>query len=148
MNDLFYFLKGVCVNAYADDEQMYTSDKDPLVKFEMKLQCQLLEADQWFGMNVMITNPDKYQAMILGNTNYIFSFTVNDINIPVKDNIDLLGVNIDNNLQFSSHVKNICTKVNNQINVISRFRKIVPTDVKCKLNKAFIVPYFRYCSAV
>jgi len=148
MNDLFYFLKGVCVNAYADDEQMYASDKDPLVKFEMKLQCQLLEADQWFGMNVMITNPDKYQAMILGNTNYIFSFTVNDINIPVKDNIDLLGVNIDNNLQFSSHVKNICTKVNNQINVISRFRKIVPTDVKCKLNKAFIGPYFRYCSAV
>ena len=148
MNDLFYFLKGVCVNAYADDEQMYASDKDPLVKFEMKLQCQLLEAEQWFGMNVMITNPDKYQAMILGNTNYILSFTVNDINIPVKDNIDLLGVNIDNNLQFSSHVKNICTKVNNQINVISRFRKIVPTDVKCKLNKAFIVPYFRYCSAV
>ena len=148
MNDLFYFLKGVCVNAYADDEQMYASDKDSLVKFEMKLQCQLLEADQWFGMNVMITNPDKYPAMILGNTNYIFSFTVNDINIPVKDNIDLLGVNIDNNLQFSSHVKNICTKVNNQINVISRFRKIVPTDVKCKLNKAFIVPYFRYCSAV
>ena len=91
----------------------------------MKLQCQLLEADQWFGMNGMITNPDKYQAMILGNTNYSFSFTVNDTNILVKDNIDLLGVNIDNNLQFDSHVKNICTKVNNQINVISRFRKIV-----------------------
>ena len=75
--------------------------------------------------------------MILGNTNYTFSFTVNDINIPVKDNIDLLGVNIDKNLQFNTHVKNICTKVNNQINVISRFRKIVPTDVKCKLYKAF-----------
>ena len=41
-------------------------------------------------MNGMITNPDKYQAMILGNTNYTFSFKVNDINIPVKDNIDLL----------------------------------------------------------
>ena len=92
----------------------------------MKLQCQLLQADQWFGMNAMITNPDKYRAMILGNTNCTFSFTVNDINIPVKDNIDLLGVNIDDNLQFNSHVKNICTKVNNQI---FRFRKIVPTDV-------------------
>ena len=40
------------------------------------------------------------------------------------------------------------TKVNNQINVISRFRKIVPADVKCKLYKAFIVSYFVYCSAV
>ena len=44
--------------------------------------------------------------------------------------------------------KNICSKVNNHINVISRFRKIVPTDAKCKLYKAFTVPYFRYCSAV
>ena len=105
MNDLFYFLKGVCINAYADDEQIYASDKDP-VKLGMKLHCQLLEADQWLGMNGIITNPDKYQAMILGNTNYTFSFTVTDINIPVKDDIELLGVNIDNNLQFNSHVKN------------------------------------------
>ena len=129
MNDLFYFLNGVCINAYADDEQIYASDTDP-VKLEMRLQCQLLEADHWFGMNGMITNPGKYQAMILGNTNYNFSFKVNDTNIPVKDNIDLLGVNIDKNLQFNSHVKNICTKVNNQTNVIPHFQKIVPTDVK------------------
>ena len=90
------------------DEQIYDSDKDP-VKLETRLQCQLLEADHWFGMNGMITNPDKYQAMILGNTNYTFTFKVNDINCPVKDNIDLLGVNIDKNPQFNSHVKNICT---------------------------------------
>ena len=71
------------MNAYADDEQIYVSDKDP-VKLEMKLQCQLIEADQWFGTNGMITNPGKYQAMVLGNTNYTFSFTVNDTNAPVK----------------------------------------------------------------
>ena len=64
----------------------------------------------------MITNSDKYQAMILGNTNYTFSFTVNDTNIPVKDNIDLLGVNIDKNLQFNSHVRNICTIKGQQSN--------------------------------
>ena len=69
MNDLFYFLKAVCINAYADDAQIYASDKDPV-----KLETRLLEADHWFGMNGLITNPDKYQAMILGNTNYTFSF--------------------------------------------------------------------------
>ena len=48
-------------------------------------------------------------------------------------NIDLLKrVNTDKNLQFNSHVKDICTEVNNQINVISRFQKIVPAAVKCK----------------
>ena len=44
MNDLVYFLKGVFISAYADDEQIYVSDKD-LVKLEMRPQCQLLEAD-------------------------------------------------------------------------------------------------------
>ena len=28
MNDLFYFEDGVSCNAYADDEQIYDSDKD------------------------------------------------------------------------------------------------------------------------
>ena len=78
----------VFINAYADDEQICASYKDP-VKLEMKLQCQLPEADQWFGMNGTITNPGKYHAMVLGNTNYTLSFSVNDTNVPVKDNIDL-----------------------------------------------------------
>ena len=34
----------------------------------MKLEMKRLEAGHWFSMNGMITNPDKYQAMILGNT--------------------------------------------------------------------------------
>ena len=52
------------------------------------------------------------------------------------DSIDLQGVNIDKNLQFNGHVKNICTKVNNQVNVIFRFGKIVPPAAKCKICKS------------
>ena len=66
----------------------------------------------------------------------------------MKESIDLLGMNIDNNLQFHNHVSNICGKVNNQANVLIRFRKLVPSAIKCKLYKAFIAPYFFYCSAV
>ena len=47
-------------------------------------------------------------------------------------------MNIVKDLQFNSHVKNICTKVNNQINVISRFGKIVPTDVKCNFTRPLL----------
>ena len=88
MNDLFYFLNGVCINAYADDEQIYASDTDP-VKLEIYFNANFSKLTMWFGINRMITNPGKYQAMILGNTNYTFSFKVNDTNIPVKDNIDI-----------------------------------------------------------
>lgn len=63
-----------------------------------------------YSRNGMITNPNKYQVIVLGNTNHVFSFHVNSIKIPVKDSSDLLGVNIDKNVQFNSHIKNICTK--------------------------------------
>ena len=63
-------MTGVSINAYADDEQIYDSDNDP-VRLEARLQCHLslLKADHWFGVNDMISNPDKYQAIVLGNTN-------------------------------------------------------------------------------
>ena len=55
-------------------------------------------------MNGVITNPDKYQAMILGHANYTLNFKVNETSIPVKDNIDLLEVSVDKNLQFKSYI--------------------------------------------
>ena len=84
---------GVSINAYADDEQIYHSDNDP-VRLEARLKCHfsLLKADHWFGVNGMIPNPDKYQAMVLGNTNHAFGFHVNSIKMPVTDSINLLGV--------------------------------------------------------
>ena len=44
MNALCYFMDGVSINAYGDDEQIYDSDKDP-VRLEARLQCHLLKAD-------------------------------------------------------------------------------------------------------
>ena len=71
-----WHVTGVSINAYADDEQIY----DP-VRLEARLKCHLslLKADHWFSVNGMIPNPDKYQAMVLGNTNHAFSFHVNSI---------------------------------------------------------------------
>ena len=88
-----WHVTGVSINAYADGEQIYDSDNDP-ARLEARLKCHfsLLKADHWFGVNGMIPNPDKYQAMVLGNTNHAFSFHVNSIKMPVTDSINLLGV--------------------------------------------------------
>ena len=45
----------------------------------------------------MIVNPDKHHAMVLGTTDHKFSF-------PVEDSLDMLGVTIDNHLNFNKHV--------------------------------------------
>ena len=86
--------------------------------------------------------------MILGETSHTYNFKVGDVEINKEDQINLLGLNLDSKLTFSKHVSDICDRVNNQLKVIKRFRNIVPSNTKTRLYKAFIMPYFLYCSCV
>src|SRR6056300_1451500 len=62
--------------------------------------------------------------------------------------MELLGVVIDNKLNFNEHITNVCKKVNNQFNVMLRFRNLVSRNILLKLYKAFILPHFNYCSTI
>ena len=104
--------------------------------------CREVEtANQWYIKNGMIVNENKHQALVLGDTEYTFSF-------PVKDSIDVFGMNIDNKLLFDRHISSVCKKINSQLNVMLRFRKLISSATLVKLYKAFILPHFHYCSSV
>ena len=90
----------------------------------------------------MIVNPEKHQAMALGaNSNNEFSF-------PAENSIDLLGVTIDKDLSFNSHISQICEKVNKQFSVLKRFENIINSNVMLRLYKAFILLHLQYCSLI
>ena len=55
---------------------------------------------------------------------------------------DIFGMTIDNRLSFDNHVSVICKKINNQFNVMLRFRKLINKERLLKLYKAFILPHF------
>ena len=74
-----------------------------------------------------------------------------------------MGVNIDDNLNFSDRVSNICKKKKNKekkkkkkkkkessqrLGVTNRLRKLIPAKAKLQLFKAAILPYLTYCSTV
>ena len=89
----------------------------------------------------MIVREKKHQALILGKNEHNFCF-------PVNNSIDIFGVTIDNRLSFDNHVSIICKKINNQFNVMLRFRKLINKERLLKLYKAFTLPHFYYCSSV
>jgi len=66
----------------------------------------------WFYQNRMKANSSKFQSIVLGNVltddMINFSFNVGNANLPLSDNVKLLGVNIDNKFH-----ENIITKENN-----------------------------------
>ena len=76
INDLFYHIKQANLNAHADDEQLYSSDKldKDLETLNTRLEHELGIANNWYEPSGMIVNPDKHQAMVLGaNSNYEFN---------------------------------------------------------------------------
>ena len=96
----------------------------------------------------LMANPTKFQSLILGATDGAFIFNVDGIQIERRDDINLPGVNIDTRLTFHKHVSKICEKVNNQLQVIKRFRNLISGPTMLRLYNAFIKPVFFHCSDV
>ena len=48
---------------------------------------------------------------------------------------------IDNKLNFSKHILNVCKTINKQFNVMVRFRKLIRREILFKLYKTYILPH-------
>ena len=111
-----------------------------------QLNNELSIAVDWFKHNGLIANRNKFQLMVLGD-DHEFSLAVDGIEITRWDDMDLLGVN-NSKFTFDKHVTNLCSKVNLQLQVIKRFRKLITGQIRLKLYNAFIQTVFCYCSDV
>ena len=63
---MFLFLKDVDLANFADDNTIYTANKS-IEKLLEVLERESKSAIDWFKINDMIVNPDKFQAMILSS---------------------------------------------------------------------------------
>ena len=79
----------------------------------------------------MIVNPDKFQSMIISSKK--------DLSKSVK----LLGIEIDNTLNFEKHISNICKKASNELNAICRLQTFIGHKEKAIIN-TFVHSNFNY----
>ena len=141
LNDPAHFIIGAHLNAYTDDQQLYYSDTDHLALLT-HLNNEFSIAVDWFKHNGLMAKPKKFQLMLLGD-DHEFSVAVDGIEITRCHNIDLLGVNIDSNkFNFDRRVTNLHSRVNNLLQVIKIFRKLITGQTRLKLYNAFIQPVF------
>ena len=78
----------------------------------------------------MRANPEKYQAIVLGNTNQDVTMKSGAAEIPTTDEIELLGVTLDRNLTFDVQISTICRKVSGQSNALRRLKNVLPSKTK------------------
>ena len=111
------------------------------------LQGESILLIQWFTENFMKANPDKFQAICVGQKNHdaISSFLLNDTVISFGDNVTLLGVNIDFIWNFNDHISETWKKASQQLAVLKRIGRFLTKQGKLTIFKSFIMSNFNYC---
>ena len=98
INDLLQ-IESAELHNFADDNTISCIVKS-LEELIRILTSESEKAVQWFEKNMMIVNPDKFQAIIIDRKNQKNNpapIKINDININSEKSVRLLGLEIDSN---------------------------------------------------
>ena len=150
-NDIFYFINSSDLHNFADDNTISataSSVEDLVTDLERK-GCTALD---WLDTNKVIANPEKFKAIILQKTK---SAEVLDVKIQIRgqevaqtQELRLLGIKIDNELEFNKYISKICKSAADQLNALYRLGQYLNLQQSEVLVKSFIQANFNYCPMV
>ena len=73
---------------------------------------------------------------------------MSNVKIKCGSDLRLLGLKIDQNLDFSKHVSEVCKRAGRKVGVITRLRNILSARAKLITYKPAILPKLTYCHIV
>ena len=128
--------------------ELTSSDIDP-EKVQAALVRDLEITSKWFRDCGLFLNLDKCKLVVLPERKSDqVELCIDGSQVKATDNVELLGVVIDNRLNFKSHLSKLIKKVGRQIDVLNRFKHILSFRSKIRIYRAFIMPHVTYCSSV
>ena len=144
LNDLFLFVSNVSLSNYADDNTLYTFG-DNLKKNKDNLRSSFDTVHQWFYENYMVLNAGKCHFMCLGNNTENETFLFHNILMENSKEQKILGVIIDNKLNFKSHISELCKKASQKIAALSRLSSYLHNSEKKLIFNSIIKSQSSYC---
>ena len=108
ISDLFLAINDGDLCNFADDNTGYKCCKFvDEAKQKIESQCTLII--RWFVDNSIKMNAEKCHAIVLSKDPIEDNFTVSIDNTSIvpEEEVSLLGVTLDNNLNFNSHISKI-----------------------------------------
>ena len=109
---------------------------------------QLNLVHEWLCANKLSLNIDKSNFVIFHPIQkkliYTVTIAIRDKSLKQEGNKKYLGVIIDKNLNWKSHVSFLTKKIKRNIGALSKLRHFVNIDILTNLYYALIYPFFTY----
>jgi hypothetical protein len=140
-----HFLDAAPIN-YADDNTICSIGKT-ITECLHKCKKEVDQSLSWFSQNQMQANPAKFQFLHTSTEDDV-SLTLNELEIDSEPQVKLLGINVDKNLKFTTHVNVVIRKCARQLNVLKRKSRLLNTKTRLLIYHAFIEANFNYCPLV
>ena len=153
-NDLYEaFDKGCSIVSYADDTQIIVSTNQ---QHQLKtiITNTIKTAQKWYSANSMQNNIDKTEILMINPKNKInkTKFTIKEngkkITLKPASSIKVLGIYIDENLNWSKQTNCVKRNALNSIRHLHRINHLLPVDLRIQLYYSLVVPHFDYADII
>ena len=151
INDIFFFMDTTKIANYADDNTTYTIEEN-IMELLKVLESETLTVLNWFKLNEMKPNQGKCHLLVAdinhrdySSKSYVY---LDNAFLENEESVKLLGVEIDQNLDFNKHITSLLKEGNQKLHALMRISKYLTKDKLRLIMKTFIESQFNYCPLV
>ena len=120
INDIVLFIQYSVLSIYEDDKNLFVVGKNKEdIKSLLLLDLEIV--NNCFYENLMVHNPGKSLYMCLGKNvdeNEVFNF--NELARKSNKGVKILGIKMDNKINYNNHLKSICRKAGQTLSALLR----------------------------
>ena len=134
---------------YADDTTIYFSlDKFPGENKEIAVNSELEKVNNWLKLNKLSINVNKTKCMFFTKRRHLtpLQFSMNNRSIDVVQHFNYLGIMLDENMSWKTHIAMVRNKLSRINGILHRLKYYFPRNILITLYKSLFTPHINYGS--
>jgi hypothetical protein len=153
-NDLSTVIGDASCNCFADDTVIYVCG-DTVAEVRSKLQACVQRIEQWYNINRLVVNASKSFIMLLGTEQRLkridddeFFITFGKQSLDSQSVVTYLGIQVDRNLNWDSHLVYLNRKVGPKLHLMRRLSTFLPESLLSQIYTTYLQPVVEYAATV
>ena len=108
---------------------------------------ELEKINLWLKLNKLSLNVEKSKFVIFHMPQKIIpplKISIDGIEIQRVENFNFLGIILNENINWSTHVSHVSNKISRTIGILNKLKNILPENIKLVLYNSLILPHINY----